>query len=286
MTDVTVVIPTYNRARLLERALSSLAGQTLERDRYEVIVVDDGGCDRAGEVVKKYGGIYVRQENRGPAAARNRGIKMARAAVIAFTDDDCVVDKKWLAEIAGTFKRDKTLGWLKGKTKSLENEALPLALERYLYSSKTSGATNNIAYRKDVLLDAGLFDESYPKATYEDIDLKWRAAKKGYRSGYNERMVVWHPHEATMDDFEKTAYVRGFGLGHFFKRNLFRYPAVALGSVAYELGLFPFYYCYVRSVKRPDYSRRYIMGVKTVHAFRGFRDNLCGRRRDLDKRRY
>ena len=85
---VTAVIPTYNRARLLGRAIESVLGQTRPVD--ELIVIDDGSTDETREVVARYGDRvrYIFQGNRGVSAARNRGIEEAHSAWIAFLDSD------------------------------------------------------------------------------------------------------------------------------------------------------------------------------------------------------
>lgn len=92
---VSVIIPTYNRAELICRALASIADQTRPVD--EVIVVDDGSTDHTAEVVAAFDGLpcrYIRQENAGPAAARNHGLTLARFDTVAFCDSD----DEWLPE--------------------------------------------------------------------------------------------------------------------------------------------------------------------------------------------
>lgn len=86
--SVTVVIPTYNRAALLGRALASLGAQT--RRPEEIIVVDDGSSDGTAALVREcFGGVvYASQERAGVSAARNRGIAQARGEWIAFLDSD------------------------------------------------------------------------------------------------------------------------------------------------------------------------------------------------------
>jgi glycosyltransferase involved in cell wall biosynthesis len=85
---VTAIIPTYNRARFVSEAIDSVLAQSRPVD--EIIVVDDGSTDDTPERLKKYGNSirYIWQPNRGPAAARNRGIKEARGDFIAFQDSD------------------------------------------------------------------------------------------------------------------------------------------------------------------------------------------------------
>ncbi|MBK1612281.1 hypothetical protein CKO44_02225 [Rubrivivax gelatinosus] len=90
--SVSVVIPTYNRARFLPAAVASVRAQTAACA--EIVIVDDGSSDDTGQVVAALGAgiVYVRQDNAGPAAARNRGIRTARGDCIAFLD----TDDRWL----------------------------------------------------------------------------------------------------------------------------------------------------------------------------------------------
>jgi glycosyltransferase involved in cell wall biosynthesis len=88
----SIIIPTHNRKETLRRSLSAAIVQ--DYLNYEVIVVDDGSSDGTGEMVRReFPHVRcIRQEpNRGPAAARNRGIEAATGEIIAFTDDDCLV---------------------------------------------------------------------------------------------------------------------------------------------------------------------------------------------------
>lgn len=92
MADISVIIPTYNRASFLIRALASVEQQTLTCR--EIIVVDDGSEDNTSECVGEFTGKckipvrYIYQENQGPASARNRGITEAQAGYCAFLDSD------------------------------------------------------------------------------------------------------------------------------------------------------------------------------------------------------
>lgn len=92
MTAISVIIPTYNREKLIERAIGSVLRQTVACA--EILVIDDGSTDQTAEIVHTLGAnspIPVRffhQENRGPAAARNMGIQQARSGLLAFLDSD------------------------------------------------------------------------------------------------------------------------------------------------------------------------------------------------------
>ena len=90
---ISVIIPTYNRAQRLGKAIDSVLAQS--HQDFELIVVDDGSDDNTAELIENYNAdiVYIRQENRGPAAARNMGIEKARYNLLAFLDSD-----DWFAE--------------------------------------------------------------------------------------------------------------------------------------------------------------------------------------------
>ncbi|MEO8483555.1 MAG: glycosyltransferase family A protein [Acidobacteriota bacterium] len=84
--DVSVIIPTYNRAGLVARCITSL--RAADAGRLEIIVVDDGGNDDTDRVAREGGAVYLRQANAGPAAARNLGFAASRGRYVAFIDSD------------------------------------------------------------------------------------------------------------------------------------------------------------------------------------------------------
>lgn len=100
--DISVVVPTYNRRRMVVRTLEALFAQRLSPSRFEVVVVVDGSTDDTAEVLKKLrpacGFQVIEQENRGLAGARNSGFKAARSERILFLDDDMLCDP----ELVGT----------------------------------------------------------------------------------------------------------------------------------------------------------------------------------------
>jgi glycosyltransferase involved in cell wall biosynthesis len=110
--DITVLLPTYNRCRVLRAALGSVLEQrTGDAFTYEVLVVDDGSTDETRQVVAEMAAAapvpvrYLRADGEGVGTARNRGIRAARGDWIAFTDDDQVVEPDWLAELMAAARR-------------------------------------------------------------------------------------------------------------------------------------------------------------------------------------
>lgn len=98
--DVSIVMPTYNKARYLDVTLASLSGQTYPS--FETVVVDDGSTDDAESVVRRYDDqtsiTYMRQENRGRSAARNTAVRAARGDLIIFSDDDRILSPSFVAD--------------------------------------------------------------------------------------------------------------------------------------------------------------------------------------------
>src|SRR4051812_14055830 len=112
---VSVVVPTSNRADYLEVALASLAAQDLDADAYEVIVIDDGSNDRTPAVIEAAGVRSVRREQpQGPNAARNTGVRVAGADLIAMVDDDVWAPPGWLRAIVDGAERHPEAGALGG----------------------------------------------------------------------------------------------------------------------------------------------------------------------------
>src|SRR4051812_32996176 len=113
---ISVVVPTYKRPELLMRCLHSLVDQYFDEKDYEIIVVSDGPDELAKHIVSVWTETYSNQlryvalpEKRGPAAARNAGWKRANAELVAFTDDDCMPDPRWLQNIWDGWNQQKEI---------------------------------------------------------------------------------------------------------------------------------------------------------------------------------
>ena len=197
----SVVVPTRGRPALLRRCLEALCRQTLDRHRYEIIVVDDGPDDQTRLAVESYAArmaayalrvIYVPSPGpHGPAAARNRGWQHARGEIIAFTDDDTEPDANWLA--AGLDAFDAGIDAVCGLV------VMPLPEMPTDYERDASGlaqaefVTANCFCRKAVLAHLGGFDERFPLAWREDSDLHFRLLRSGARVACVRDAVVIHP---------------------------------------------------------------------------------------------
>ncbi len=205
--DVSVIVPTRNRCGCLERLLDSVFHQTLPVDRFEVIVVSDGSTDGTADLVRTAQATHknlrlLEQACKGPAAARNTGVGMARGQFLAFTDDDCVVSPDWLEQLVGAFARTSAVG-IQGRTTTDWDKRTPLTNEVINEHGTCGVPTCNAAYRKTVYEAVGGFDESFRFPHNEDAEFAWRVERLG-PIVFVPEVHVHHP--PRMETLSKRAY--------------------------------------------------------------------------------
>jgi glycosyltransferase involved in cell wall biosynthesis len=210
---VSVIIPTYNRKNLLRETIVSLFGQSYPKDKYEIIVVDDGSTDGTehmiGELRKdapcKF--KYFKKDNEGPAAARNLGIKNAEGEIIAFTDSDCTTHPDWLKNGLKCFSKND-VAFVSGQKLPKPNQ--PISFFAPFHDVKEEHPvypTLNIFYRKEVLISFGGFDERFwarkeRSADGEDVELAWRVKRQGLKNVFSKDVIVYHEvFRVTLYDF-------------------------------------------------------------------------------------
>jgi glycosyltransferase involved in cell wall biosynthesis len=175
----SVIIPTYNRIKLLEQCLNCLApgAQTVDPSTYEVIVTDDSELKLANELIedKFKNVIWVGGPKRGPAANRNNGVKYAKGEWLVFTDDDCLPDTKWLEAYRDSVLRLSNCEAYEGSIYPDNWELLKKDLASCPVNTK-GGAfwSANIMIRKTLFIEVGGFDEQFEIAAQEDQDLYLR----------------------------------------------------------------------------------------------------------------
>lgn len=194
---ISVVVPTRNRSVELRQCLTALCVQDFPKQDYEVIVCDDGSTEDVESIVLKFSQdegnwVYLRQSPKGPGAARNLGIRQARGEVVAMTDSDTLPDPKWLTKLWQTLVENQAAVAVEGRVFAQnEGQYGPLGEGP---TNKSGGVylTCNCAYRRQVLLKAGGFDESFPFPAYEDTELAARAQQFGEIAWQPEAIVI-HP---------------------------------------------------------------------------------------------
>ncbi|MBU0703946.1 MAG: glycosyltransferase [Chloroflexi bacterium] len=218
-TVISIIVPAYNAEDILENCLIALEAQTLPGEQYEIIVVDDGSSDGSADVARRYDVRLIQQPNAGPAAARNRGAQAARGELLLFTDADCAPAPDWVRRMLAPFRNPEVAG-AKGVYRTRQ-QAVVARFVQLEYESKYARMTHqdhidfvdtySAAYRRDIFLANGGFDDRFPTASVEDQEFSFRLARKGYRLVFAPQAVVYHRHDATPGEYWR----RKFGIGYW-----------------------------------------------------------------------
>ncbi len=213
---VSIIIPLFNGENTIEECMSSLRSLQYPHP-YEIIIIDNNSSDRSVEKIKPYvNGHTVRlysERKQGSYAARNKGIRLARGAFIAFTDADCIVQKDWLTNITKRLE-EHTVGGVGGKIVPYRPETdLERFGDKYIFNEEKKPfpylGTGNCVFRKDVLWELHLFDERFLSGG--DVDLSLRIQKQGYRLLYQPDAVICHKHRTSLKAFFCQYYTYGKG---------------------------------------------------------------------------
>jgi glycosyltransferase involved in cell wall biosynthesis len=208
---VSVVVCTYNRAAKLEKCLDALLAMN-EPDgiRWEVVCVDSStdGTKLIVEEFARHSRIpirYVFESDLRLSCARNAGLRHALGDILAFTDDDCLVDPNWLVNIWKAFDEDASLAMLGGRLELRNNDDLPISV-RLCKERVTLGlanflnliGTSNMAFRRRVISRVGMFDPEFGPGSSllgaEDSDFVYRGLKAGFKTIYDPDVLAFHDH--------------------------------------------------------------------------------------------
>lgn len=216
MRGVSVVVPVYNSEGTVEVTIQSLLRLNYANP-VEVIFVDNRSTDRTNQILRSYEPRIrvLREPKPGQSAARNRGIREAQHAIVAFTDADCVVDTNWLAELVPPLSNPR-VGISGGNIRAIrpcnDVQAFGELLhdhERPIKEFKPPYAISmNWASRRSVLLEMGGFDESMRRA--EDCDLSYRMIQAGYEIVYRHGAVVAHRNRPDLKALFREGFADGF----------------------------------------------------------------------------
>jgi cellulose synthase/poly-beta-1,6-N-acetylglucosamine synthase-like glycosyltransferase len=233
--DFSVIVPAYQAAALIDACVTALDAQSVSRERYEILVVDDGSTDATGDVARRAGADRVlRIPHQGPSAARNAGIAAARGEIVLFTDADCVPAPDWLAQMTAPFTDPEVMGGKgtyrtrqRGLIARLTQLEFEIRYERMIDLPRIDFIdTYAAAYRRALFQEQGGFDTAFPVPSAEDVELAFRLARQGHRLVFIPEAWVWHRHPARLGD-----YLKRKGLYGFWRALLYlRYPDKAAGD--------------------------------------------------------
>lgn len=222
--QLTVVIPTFNRARYLARMLEALEHQTAASGTFDVVVVDDGSTDDTAQVLGRPYALpllAISQTNQGPAAARNEGIRRATGDVVLFIDDD-VVPAPDLIAVHLAMQADEprvVIGrmtapehgrpsfWAEWEQRMLERQYADMVEGRFQPCPRQF-YTANASVRRDDLVRAGLFDPSFKRS--EDVELAYRLERLGLPFVFVSEARVLHDTPRTLAGWIRMAELYGY----------------------------------------------------------------------------
>lgn len=214
---ITAIVCTHSRSHSLRKCLSSLLKQTLPRDHYEVLVVDNGSTDDTASVIREFanepGVRSVLEPVLGLSKARNTGWREAQADYVGYIDDDATAEERWLESALWCFEYVKPApAWVGGpihldwemKAPAWINEELSVPLGKVYWGDKACWLTpqqrlggGNSFYEKKLLEETGGFDENLGRKpggllSGEEAELQQRFQAMGRNLYYHPGIGIWH----------------------------------------------------------------------------------------------
>lgn len=237
--QLSIIIPTFNRQDLLAKALDGYLHQSALHSIAELLVVDDGSTDNTRSIVERFiSGApfpvrYLWQPNKGPAAARNNGIREAAASLVLFTDSDIVPHRDLVAQHVLWHEQHPqpsvaVLGYV-----TWPDELRPTPFMRWYGKDKLfvfnrlrgkSEAdfqcfyTCNLSLKTSFIRANGQFDESFVTAAYEDTELGYRLSQCGLRLLYNPAAIGYHHQFFSFEDACRKARANSPAAQLFFSK--------------------------------------------------------------------
>ncbi len=213
----SIIIPNWNGEKLLKKNLPAVC----QSQAKEVIVIDNGSHDGSVALLeilqKQYSQLKVifNQENLGFAKAVNQGVKVAKGEIVVLLNNDVVPEEGFLKPLIKDFQDKEVFAvslnepqwsWAKGKWDKgfVEHEVGPKTKTPHLSFWANGGSG---AFRKSIWLKLGGLDEIFAPFYWEDVDLSYRAWKKGYKVLWEPQSIVHHQHETTIGSKFSQRYV-------------------------------------------------------------------------------
>lgn len=228
MDTISVIIPAYNAESCIFDCLTSLQTQSLDRNSYEIILVDDGSVDKTVSIARSFGEKTISQANFGPATARNRGASEASGDILVFVDADCEFDYYFLQNLCLPLQQDFQIVGAQGRYLTKQTSIFARLAqyeieERYNIYRKNKFidmlGTYAVAYRRDVFFKNGMFDTSFPIASGEDFAFSSKLASKDYKMIFVPDAICYHRHPETLTAYFKQKYFRGYWRNLLYKKN-------------------------------------------------------------------
>ncbi len=257
--ELSVLVPSRERPDRLKRCLDSILSCHYPRDRIRLVVVDnapetDATKRLVGEYAERANVTYAREDATGSASARNRGLRAVSTEIVAMTDDDVLVDRGWLTEVARAFASTPNAAAVSGLLLPLELDTQaqlwfeeyggfsrgfdrrvfdldsnwPSDEPLYPWTAGLFGTGNNFSFRAEALREIGGFDPALGNGTPAlggvDSEVLLRTVLNGHTVVYEPRAVAWHAHRPDYDGLRRQVYAYGAGLSAYYLKTLLASP--------------------------------------------------------------
>lgn len=253
----SVIIPTFNRLGQMASCLEAISMLDYPKERFEVIIIDDGGDNGLVDVVAPFRERFplnmLRQDHAGVAAGRNRGAEVARGEFLVFTDDDCRPAPDWLKRLAERFAKagdcivgGRTVNALQDNIYSTASQTLISYLFSYYNVNPLEARFlngSNLAIPADGFYAIGRFDKTFFLMGAEERELCDRWLQSGRKMIYAPEVLVFHFHALTFRAFLRQHFKYGCGAYHYQRlRRLRCHQGMKVESFAFYTDMlrFPF----------------------------------------------
>ncbi len=248
--EISVIIGSYNQKEALEKVVQGFLEQSVDKVRYEVIIVDSSSTDGTQEMMLNYNDPirFVCQENQGKTGARNTGVRLSKAPLILITDADMIPHPDLIKTHLRAHRESKEVTCFEGVTLNLktlewptEDENLYPYIREKIQSGKKLGwwyfLTGNISMPKSLYKQEGGFSTAFQGYGWEDLELGYRLFKKKIPLRYLKEAINYHYHVVTQEE----EIARNVKKGESAKIMLSLHPELKwfLGLNPLSLWLFP-----------------------------------------------
>lgn len=227
--EISVIVPVRNGERTLGSLLDSLERQTLPRDRFEVIVVDNASTDATVPIARARGATVLHEPIPSYSRPRNLGASVARSVLYAFIDADCRADPRWLQAL---LECSSMAPLVAGEVKVTVSKR-PNAIEKFetlwrfgqkWWVEQGWAATANLLVHADAFHAVGGFDPSW-RYGGEDVDFCFRAAEAGFRLAYCSDAIAEHEGERMLGPMLRRCFRHGYAANQALHRLGFGHSA-------------------------------------------------------------
>lgn len=220
----------YNSEKTIMGTLKALEIQS--NNSFEIIVTDDGSTDNSFKLVNTYKQNsnldinIIRQENSGPASARNLGFKYSKGDIIIFLDSDCIPYENWVEEMIKPLNMNVAgcnCGYITKNKESIIARFVGYEIakrhEKLIGKNIDTVGSYSASFKRTVFKDIGGFNLNYKIASGEDFDLSFKIRKMGYDLVFTDKTFVYHYHPDSLRKYLRQQFWRGYWRVVMYIRN-------------------------------------------------------------------